>query len=449
MTMNTSSAPSHKSQLTRIQLALAITVLLLAFGVHAQPEPGFTSLFDGQTLNGWKLMGKTGDGYGVKNGVLYCAVGGGGNLLSEKEYEDFALRFEFKLEDGSNNGVGIRAPLEGDAAYQGMEIQILEEGAADRGKWGKLRPGQYHGSVYDVVAARKGALKPPGQWNSEEITAIGRKIKVVVNGHPILDTDLNEVTDPAIIRKHPGLFRTRGRVGFLGHNDYLEFRNIRIKELPRAEKDNTPPEGFTALFNGQDLTGWKGLLKGPNDNPIKRAALSPEQRAEAQKEADEDMNAHWKVENGALAFDGKGRSLCTVKDYANFEMLVDWKITPHGDSGIYLRGSPQVQIWDPHTKPTNAGSEVGSGGFYNNQKNPSKPLKVADKPIGDWNRFRIVMVGERAHVFLNEELVTSDTVLENYWDRSQPIFPTGQIELQNHGDELWFKNVYIRELPSK
>ncbi len=330
-----------------------------------------------------------------------------------------------------------------------MEIQILEDGAADRGKWGPLRPAQYHGSIYDVVPAKRGALKPPGEWNIEEITAIGRQIKVVVNGKTIVDTNLNGVTEAEIIRKHPGLFRDRGHIGFLGHGDYLEFRNIRIKELPRAEQDNTPPEGFTALFNGKNLDGWKGLLKSPLDNPIKRAALTPERRAEAQKEADENMRAHWKVENGELVFDGKGRSLCTAKDYANFELLVDWKITPHGDSGIYLRGTPQVQIWDPYTQPTKHGSEVGSGAFYNNQKNPSKPLLVADKPIGEWNRFRILMVGDRAHVFLNGELVTRDTVLENYWDRNQPLFPSEQIELQNHGDSLWFKNLYIRELPAK
>lgn len=359
------------------------------------------------------------------------------------------LRCEFKLEDGSNNGLGIRAPLDGDAAYAGMEIQILEEGAALRGKWGKLREEQYHGSIYDCIAAKRGALKKPGEWNTEEITAQGRHIKVVVNGQTIVDADLNSVTDPEKIRKHPGLFRERGHIGFLGHGDYLEFRNIRVKPLPRAEKDNTAPPGFTALFNGKSLDGWKGLLKGPLDNPIKRAALNEADRAAAQKEADDNMREHWKVENGEIVFDGKGRSLCTMKDYANFELLVDWKLPAHGDSGIYLRGSPQVQIWDPYTQPTKHGSEVGSGAFYNNQKNPSKPLKVADKPTGEWNRFRIIMVGERAHVYLNGELVTRDTVLENYWDRAQPIFPSGQIELQNHGDALWFKNVYIRELPAK
>ena len=158
------------------------------------------------------------------------------------------------------------------------------------------------------------------------------------------------------------------------------------------------------------------------------------------------MREHWKAVNGEIVFDGKGRSLCTGKDYADFEMLVDWKIPPHGDSGIYLRGSPQVQIWDPYSNGHERGSEVGSGGLYNNKTNPSKPLKVADKPIGEWNRFRILMVGPKVHVFLNGELVVDDVTLENYWNYKQPIFPTGQIELQNHGDHLWFKNIYIREI---
>lgn len=218
---------------------------------------------------------------------------------------------------------------------------------------------------------------------------------------------------------------------------------VLLMVAPAFAADNTPPAGFTALFNGKDLTGWKGLVA----DPPKRAKMSAEELAKAQTQADQSMRDHWKVEDGTLVFDGKGQSLCTTKDYGDFEMYVDWKIGAGGDSGIYLRGAPQVQIWD--TALTKVGAQVGSGGLYNNQKNPSKPLKVADKPTGEWNRFRIIMVGERAHVYLNGELVTRDTVLENYWDRAQPIFPSGQIELQNHGDALWFKNVYIRELPAK
>jgi len=212
-----------------------------------------------------------------------------------------------------------------------------------------------------------------------------------------------------------------------------------------AAEPNQPPEGFKVLFNGKDLTGWKGLLKGPYDNPAKRAALSPEERKDLQKAADEDMRAHWKVQDGALVFDGKGHSLCTAKDYGDFEMLVDWKIEKGGDSGIYLRGSPQVQIWD--TERPNA--EVGSGGLYNNQKkeNPSKPKKKADKPVGEWNTFRIFMVGDLVTVILNGELVVDNVVMENYWERDKPIYPMGQIELQSHGSTLYFRNVFIREIP--
>lgn len=199
---------------------------------------------------------------------------------------------------------------------------------------------------------------------------------------------------------------------------------------------NQPPKGFVALFNGKDLDGWKGLVA----DPIKRAKMSPEELAEAQKKADDSMRAHWSVENGILVFNGKGESLCTAKDYADFEMLVDWKIRELGDSGIYLRGSPQVQIWDPVKWPE------GSGGLYNNKKYPSKPLLNADNPIGQWNSFRIRMVDDTVSVWLNGTLVVDNVVLENYWDRSRPIFPTGQIELQNHGNRLEFRNIYLKEL---
>lgn len=434
----------------RVSFFFATTIIAVSFvphcGISAPPEPGFTSLFDGTTLNGWTLIDKHGDGYGVKDGVIYCAKGGGGNLFTEKEFDNFILRFEFKLEPASNNGIGIRAPLQGNASYLGMEIQVLEDTAPE---YLHLRSAQYHGSIYDVVPAKRDFKKKVGEWNQEEIMADGRHIKVTLNGHVIVDANLNNVTDPETIRHHPGIFRERGHIGFLGHNDYVEFRNLRIKELPYVEKENTPPEGFKALFNGENLQGWKGLMKPPLDNPIKRAALTPEAHAEAQKEADENMRAHWRVENGEIIFDGKGRSLCTAKDYEDIEMFVDWKIPPHGDSGIYLRGSPQVQIWDPYTQPTKYGSEVGSGGLYNNKTNASNPLLVADKPIGEWNRFQIIMTGPHVHVFLNGQLVTRDVVLENYWDRALPIFPSGQIELQNHGGLLWFKNIYIREIPRK
>ena len=213
----------------------------------------------------------------------------------------------------------------------------------------------------------------------------------------------------------------------------------------KPRPDNTPPEGFVALFNGDDLSGWKGLLKAPYDNPFKRAELSSEKLAELQKEADQNMRQNWKVEQGALVFSGKGRSLCTAKDYGDFEMYVDWKILPKGDSGIYLRGTPQVQIWDPDAEKQNA---VGSGGLFNNKNNPSKPTAKADKPVGQWNTFWIKMVGDKVWVKLNDQLVVDGVPLENYWDKDRkiPLPTTGQIELQNHGNTLWFKNIYIKEL---
>jgi hypothetical protein len=204
---------------------------------------------------------------------------------------------------------------------------------------------------------------------------------------------------------------------------------------PAAAQDNTPPKGFRALFNGKDLEGWKGLVS-PDKGPPGRAKMTPDELEKAQAVADKSMRDHWKVIDGALEFDGKGDSLCTAEDFGDFEMFVDWKILPKGDSGIYLRGSPQVQIWD---------DAIGSGGLYNNEKNPSKPTAVADNPVGEWNTFRILMVGDKVTIDLNGTRVVDNVPLENYWERDKPIYPSGQIELQNHGNKLWFKNIYIRK----
>jgi len=213
----------------RHQIQLLAFVCLLAVPTWAGKEGGFVSLFDGKTLNGWTLVGGKGPGYAVENGVLVCPKEGGGNLFTEKEYSNFIFRFEFRTEPAGNNGVGIRAPLEGDAAYEGMEIQILDDAPQYEGK---LRPAQYHGSVYDVIPARRGFLKKAGEWNTEEIRAEGRRIKVTLNGTVILDADLDTVKDPEVLKKHPGLARSKGHIGFLGHDSRVELRKIRIEELP-------------------------------------------------------------------------------------------------------------------------------------------------------------------------------------------------------------------------
>jgi hypothetical protein len=434
----------QRLRMSRVLVALAATLLVCAAGAVRAAEKqgrGFVNLFDGKTLTGWTLVGGSGPGYVPKDGVLDVPADGGGNLFTEKEYSDFVFRFEFKLYHGSNNGIGIRAPLQGDAAYMGMECQVLDDSDP---MYAHLEAGQYHSSIYKVVAAKRGSLKPVGQWNREEITAIGRHIKIVVNGMTTIDANLNEVDDPKVFAEHPGFRRDRGHVGFLGHGPAeVQFRDISIKDLSKPEKDNTPPDGFKALFDGKDLKGWKGLVA----DPPHRAAMTAEQLAEAQKKADAGALEHWKAENGEIVYDGKDNSLCTAKDYGNFEMLVDWKIEKGGDSGIYLRGSPQVQIWDPDNHPGRPGE--GSGGLYNNQNNPSGPSKRADNPIGEWNRFRILMIGDKVTVYLNSELVVHNVTMENYWERDKPIYPVGQIELQHHGSILRFKNIYIREIPSK
>jgi hypothetical protein len=198
--------------------------------------------------------------------------------------------------------------------------------------------------------------------------------------------------------------------------------------------------GFYTMYNGQDLRGWKGLVA----NPVKRRSLSADTLDLLQVKADKIMHAGWEAKGEELHFTGHGDNLCSVKDYQDFEMYVDWKIEKDGDAGIYLRGSPQVQIWD--ISRTNVGAQVGSGGLYNNQINPRNPLKVADNPINEWNTFRIIMKGERVTVYLNGELVVNDVLLENYWDRKIPIFVKDAIELQAHGNHIVYRNIYVKEL---
>ncbi|MDR3094859.1 MAG: DUF1080 domain-containing protein [Bacteroidales bacterium] len=210
-----------------------------------------------------------------------------------------------------------------------------------------------------------------------------------------------------------------------------------LEALPKGE-------GFVSMFNGKDLTGWKGLV----ENPIARSKMTPKQLAEQQKKADERMIRDWHVNDGMLVFEGSGYdNLCSAKDYADFEMYVDWRITPKGDAGLYLRGTPQVQIWD--ISRVEDGAQVGSGGLYNNAKpvNRSTPLVVADNPVDEWNSFYIKMIGEKVTVYLNGQLVTDNITLENYWDRSLPIFPKDAIELQAHGTRVEYRDLYIREIP--
>jgi hypothetical protein len=223
--------------------------------------------------------------------------------------------------------------------------------------------------------------------------------------------------------------------------------------LPAAEKADAPnpPPGFTTLFNGTDLSGWKG-----HTTMAERAKLPADKLDALQQERTKLAKESWSVVDGVIVHTppkdrGKGVSLVTDKDYGNFELLIDWKIEKNGDSGLYLRGQPQVQIWDSDNSPGARGVDKGSGsgGLWNNPAGDKAkmPLKKADKPIGEWNTFDITVIGDEVTVKLNGELVVDKGKLMNYWDRGKPVTAKGPIELQYHGDPLWFKNIYIKELP--
>ncbi len=217
-----SSCTHEKNSHTR---NAALTILK----TNEPKKASFIQIFNGKNLDNW--VGNKTD-YVVEDGaiVLYPDRGGKGNLFTEKEYSDFVLRFEFQLTPDANNGLGIRAPLKGDAAYEAMELQILDNTAE---MYKDLKEYQYHGSVYGVIPAKRGFLKPVGEWNYQEVTAVGNKIKVVLNGEVILDGDIKEAAANGTIdgKKHPGLFNPKGHIGFLGHGHTLKFRNIWIKDL--------------------------------------------------------------------------------------------------------------------------------------------------------------------------------------------------------------------------
>lgn len=208
-----------------------------------------------------------------------------------------------------------------------------------------------------------------------------------------------------------------------------------------------PPEGFTALFNGKDLSGWHGM---GHFDPRKLEAMSDEERA-AKRAADmEDAKQHWSVENGELVNDGHGVYLTTDGSYRDFELLIEYKTVAKADSGIYLKATPQVQIWD-YTEAGGKwklGADKGSGGLWNNSKGaPGKdPLVLADKPFGQWNQVRVIQVGSRTTVYLNDKLVVDNAIMENYWDRKSPLFPEGPIQLQTHGGEIRWRNIFLREI---
>jgi hypothetical protein len=190
---------------------------------EVKPPEGFVALFNGKDLTGWKATGNP-KVWGAADGVLYVQGGGGGYLMTEKEYDDFELRLEFKMPKMGNSGVAIRSPLQGDPAYVGMELQLLDDP-----NWKGLAPTQQTGSIYGVVPAAKVVTRPHGEWNEMRVVAKGRRVLVELNGTKLVDADLDEHKQH--FKRHPGLLRKGGHIGFQSYNFRVEFRNVFLKSL--------------------------------------------------------------------------------------------------------------------------------------------------------------------------------------------------------------------------
>jgi hypothetical protein len=405
---------------------LAAIVLLLPLAARAEIKS--FPLFNGTDLSGWK-----GEGYIVEDGAIVCTPQGR-NLMTERTFANYALDFEFKLPPAGNNGIGIHYPGEGDAAYTGMEVQVLDNSSD---KYKDLKDYQFHGSLYTLQAAKKAPLKPVGEWNQERIVVNGDHVQISVNGEVITEANLAELNNK--FPDHQGAKRRSGHIAFCGHGDRVAFRNIRIAEFPpSANEEGARQAGFRKIFDGETLKGW---------------------------EHNEGDLAHWRPINGILKYDGKARDLWSEKEYGDMTLVFDWRwgapgpvvkrpvIGPDGketgeqvevqelDSGIYLRGSSksQVNLWN---------WPCGSGEVYGYRTDQSQPAEViagvtpkakADKPVGEWNRTMITIKGDLLTVTINEQ-----TVIENA--KLPGVPPKGKIALQHHGAAIDFANIWIKEL---
>lgn len=385
------------------------------------------ALFNGKDLSGW-----TGGGYIVEDGAIVC-TSAGKNLMTEQTFSNYVLDFEFKLPPGGNNGLGVHYPGTGDGAYTGMEFQILDNTAE---KYKDLKQYQFHGSLYTLVPAKKSGLKPVGEWNHERVSVLGPAVTVELNGEIILNVNLDELA--ASHPDHQGVKRRAGHIAWLGHGDGVAFRNIQIAEVPpAANTEGVTAAGFTRLFNGKNLDGWKH-------------GNSPE----------------WTVDNGILKHSGRRgepADLWSEKEYGDCTLVFDWRwsgrgpmksqpiVMPDGsqngtveieelDSGVYLRGNTksQVNLWN---------WPIGSGEVYGYRTDSAMSAEVkagvtpktkADLPPGEWNRTMITLRGDRLSVSLNGRVVIENAQL--------PGVPAkGAIGLQHHGAAIDFANLWIKE----
>ncbi|MES2440438.1 MAG: DUF1080 domain-containing protein [Verrucomicrobiota bacterium] len=416
-------------------LLIPVVAISLGSNAFAAESTAIRSLFNGKDLSGW-----TGDGYVVEDGAIVCTPEGK-NLMSEQTFSNYILEFDFKLPPGGNNGLGIHYPGKGDGAYEGMEIQLLDNSDP---QYDSLKDYQFNGSLYTLAAAKKTGLKPVGQWNHEKVTVQDSGLVVELNGEIILRANLDDLS--ARNPKHAGVKRRAGHVAWLGHGDKVAFKNITILETPPAANvEGVMAAGFKRLFTGRNLDGWKH-------------GNSPE----------------WTVSNGILKHSGRPgepSDLWTEKEYGDCTVVFDWRwsgkgpmqqrplILPDGsekpgkdgkpelveveelDSGIYLRGNitSQVNLWN---------WPVGSGEVYGYRTNPAMSAEVraqvtpkvrADRPVGEWNRTMVTIKGDRLSVSINGRVVLDNAQLPNVPAR-------GAIGLQHHGSAIDFANLWIKEL---
>lgn len=392
-------------------------------------------LFNGKDLSGW-----TGAGYVVEDGAIVCTPQGR-NLVSEATFSSFILDFDFKLPPGGNNGLGIYYPGQGDSAYTGMELQILDNTAP---QYKDLKDYQFHGSLYTLAPAAKTGLKPVGEWNHQRVSVIGPAIMVELNGTIILRTNLDDINKQ--FPDHQGAKRRAGHLAWLGHGDRVAFRNIRIAEIaPAANEPQVKAGGFTQLFDGKSLAGWKHGTGNPDN---------------------------WTAIQGILKHNGKKgdiNDLWSEKEYGDLTLVFDWRWSGRGplmqrpilladgtekknpdgksvtveveelDSGIYLRGNSksQINLWN---WPAGSGEVYGyrtAGDSSAETRAAVTPKVKADRPLGEWNRMMIVLKGEVLSVTLNGQVVIENAKLPGVPAR-------GAIALQHHGGAIDFANIWIK-----
>jgi hypothetical protein len=403
-----------------------------------QSPADFQPLFNGSNLDGWEVYQGKGDQWFAAGGELRTSNNLGyrtsGWLMTRDTYSDFELRLEYKLGARGNSGIALRSPFEGDPAFAGMEVALLDDAS-----YPQRKPEENNGSIWGLSTPRQAAALPAGQWNRMRLIANRRRVSVYINGSLVQDLDLDDYRGQAA--RFPGVLRDSGRIGLQNHTGDASFRNIQIRSLAGSEPppesivalDGESKSGFRTLFSGNDLDGWE-VYQGQGNQ--------------------------WSASRGELqTFNNRGFRtagwLMTRDTYSDFELRLEYKLGARGNSGIALHspleGDPaytgmEVQLLDDATY-TGLKPEQYSGSIYG----LSAPRQAAAKPAGQWNRVRLIANQRRVTVYVNDTLV-QDLDLDGYKDQTEK-FPGvlrdgGRIGLQNHTGDASFRNIEIKELTS-